>query len=461
MPTSPGVYWFLDGDDKVLYVGKAKNIKNRLSQYAHRQDERTQIDSLLAQTQTVKFAVLESELEALLVEAELIKKYQPHYNILLKDDKSNLYICIGPGSFPKIFTARKLEILHTQEKWTTFGPFQSGYKVRQVLEIARRIFQWCDKPSQRQLATGDRSQSKEKVSVANDLSPLVSGHNVRPCFYYHLGLCSGACIGAVDAEAYDAMIAALKKFLRGRTSELVRQFKTDIAAASLSQQFEKAALLRDQLHALITVTSPKYRLRPDMTLPVLTMQQEAEALISLRATLREYLSIAATAPLGRIEGYDISNIQGTNASCSMVTAIDGKLDHSEYKHFGIKTLNTPNDYAMLQEALTRRQQHPEWGIPDVVLIDGGKGQLRSVLSVWHWPSVVVSIAKKPDRLIIPLSLQGQSRKQTDTLRLTYKEVPLTPDLPATRLLQSIRDESHRFAKRLHSIKRTKALISSS
>jgi excinuclease ABC subunit C len=434
VPLLPGVYWFLDGSGSVLYVGKAKNLKNRLRQYANLEDERPQIASLLASAIEVKWQVRESELEALLVEAELIRRYQPHYNILLKDDKSSLYICIGTGLFPRVFMARKPEILRASEKWTTFGPYQSGYKVKQVLEITRHVFKWCEK-------VGAKAKGKE------------IRENTNPCFYYHLKLCNGACIGKVSAEQYAEMIHDLKQFLRGKTSELVKEFKTEIITLSESQSYESAAQVRDQLDALTVVTSPKYRLRPDMTIPMLTNKMEEEALISLRSILRQFLPLPANAQLTRIEGYDISNIQGTNASCSMVTAIDGTMDHSEYKHFGIKTLSTPNDYAMLKEALTRRQNHPEWGIPDVVLIDGGKGQLRGVTSVWNWRSIVISIAKKPDRLFIPLRTIEKKKE-----KLVFKEVLLTPDLPATRLLQSIRDESHRFAKRLHIIKRNKKLL---
>ncbi|HSW89912.1 MAG TPA: GIY-YIG nuclease family protein [Patescibacteria group bacterium] len=433
LSSSPGVYWFLDGSGSVLYVGKAKNLKNRLSQYAKKEDERPQIGKLLSQIDKVKNQILESELEALLVEAQLIQRYQPPFNILLKDDKSNLYIAIGPGNFPKVFTARKPEVLRTSEKWTTFGPFQSGYKVRQVLEIARRIFKWCDLPA---------NASHQAMQA---------GHpsNLKPCFYYHLGLCSGACVGKIKPSEYKEMTGDLKKFLRGKTSELTKEFKQEIAEYSESKAFEKAALVRDQLEALATVTSPKYRLRPDMTLPVLTTKLEEEALISLRAILRQYISLPAGADLKRIEGYDISNISGTNATCSMVTAINGEMDHREYKHFSIKTLNTPNDFAMLKEALTRRQNHPDWGIPEIVLIDGGKGQLRSVISIWKWPSVVVSIAKRPDRLIVPMGVYP---------KLTYKEIVLTPEIGASRLLQTIRDESHRFSRRLHHIKRDKELL---
>lgn len=472
MPSLPGVYWFLDGNGDVLYVGKAKVLKNRLTQYARKQDDRPQIDKLLSQVNSVRFQILQSEVEALLVEAELIRRYQPSFNILLKDDKSNLYICIGPGEFPRVFTARKAEVLHASEKWTTFGPFQSGYKVRQVMEIARRIFKWCEKPLQRQQATdySTKNNTKRNNPVASELSPVDLKHNARPCFYYHLGLCTGACTGKVSAPEYEVMIGNLKQFLRGKTSELVKQFKAEIEVLSEEEHFEKAAIVRDQLDALITVTSPKYRLRPDMTIPVLTDKMEEEALVSFRSVLRQYLSLPANTPIHRIEGYDISNIQGTNASCSMVVAIDGVMTNSEYKHFGIKTLNTPNDFAMLKEALTRRQNHPEWGMPDVLLIDGGKGQLRSVLSIWNWQTVVVSIAKKPDRLIIPIigrkafgkshlaAKESPKSNAQGPMSISYKEIELTPDLPATRLLQSIRDESHRFAKRLHKIKRDKDMI---
>lgn len=252
----------------------------------------------------------------------------------------------------------------------------------------------------------------------------------------------------------------VKEFLRGKTSQLIKEYKQQIEVYSSHREFEKAALTRDQLETLIHVTSPKYRLAPDLVLPILTHNKKQEALVSLRAVLRQYINLPATLPLTRIEGYDVSNIQGTNPTCSMVVAINGMMTNSEYKHFSIRGLNTPNDYAMLKETLSRRQNHPEWGIPDLVLIDGGKGQLRIALSVWRWPSIVVSIAKKPDRLLIPI-LQDTTAKRGKAIvpSITYKEIHLTPDLPASQLLQHMRDESHRFAKRLHTIKRTKSMVS--
>lgn len=413
-----------------MYVGKAKNLKKRIAQYANLQDERPQIGKLVNTAATLKFEVLESELMALLVEAELIKKYQPAFNILLKDDKSNLYICITRDKFPRILMLRRPEILRFGQNYTSFGPFPSGYKVKQVLQIARHIFKWCDHP----------------------------GDLIRPCFYTHIGLCSGACTGEVEAEAYKDMIAHLKDFLRGHTSKLLKELKTELDDKVGSEKFEEAAILRDQINVITQVLSPSYRLAPDLTLPVLTANRQQEALLSLRSILRDYLPLPATFEIERIEGYDISNIQGTSPTASMVVAMNGKMDHNEYRHFGIKSLSTPNDFAMMEETLTRRQSHPEWGIPSIVLLDGGKGQLRRVLSIWQWPSVVVSIAKEPDRLIIPIVTPPDDKHKNSKTKITYQEVELNDDIPATRLLQTIRDESHRFSRRLHHIKRDKSMF---
>lgn len=433
MPSSPGVYWFLGKNDKVLYVGKAKNLKTRVKQYAFLTDERPQIAKLVATATQIKWEVQESELQALLVEAALIKKYQPGFNILLKDDKSNLYIALTKEDFPKVLTLRKPELLRLSTKVTSFGPYQSAFKVRQVMEIARGIFKWCERPL---------SESKVK--------------NERPCFYTHIGLCRGACTGLVSQADYKELIAHLKEFLNGKSFSLIQTLKREIETAVQAKDFERAGVLRDQISAITQVTSKEYRLRPDLTLPVLTSNLEQEALFSLRSLIGTYYPLPRTAKLTRIEGYDISNIQGTNPTASMVVAIKGQMDHSEYRHFGIKTLTTPNDYAMMKETLTRRQLHPEWGQPDVILIDGGKGQLRAALSVWKWPGVVVSIAKDPDRLIIPVTTTQKPKLSQPKIK--YTEIKLDEDVPATRILQMIRNESHRFSRRLHHIKRDKTLF---
>lgn len=402
-----------------------------MRQYVNLTDERPQIAELISTAIDLHWEVQDSELQALLVEAALIKKYQPSFNILLKDDKSNLYIAITHDEYPRVLTLRKPELLRLSKRVTSFGPYQSAYKSRQVLEIARSIFCWCDRP----LAKG--KVKKEK-----------------PCFYTHLGLCSGACTGVVPKDEYREMITHLKEFLGGKSQQLVRLLKQELETRATNKEFEKAARLRDQITTIIQVTSKEYRLKPDLTLPVLTTNLIQEALFSLRSFLASYYPIPRTSKLKRIEGYDISNIQGTSPTASMVVAINGQMDHNEYRHFGIKTLATPNDYAMMKETLTRRQQHPQWGQPDVILIDGGKGQLRAALSVWKWPGLVVSIAKEPDRLIIPIITEPKITKS----KFKYKEIKLGEEIPATRLLQQIRNESHRFSRRLHHIKREKSLF---
>lgn len=436
MPSLPGVYWFLDANDKVLYVGKAKNLKNRVRQYASLKDTRPQIGTLVALSKKINWIPQESELQALLVEAALIKKYQPEYNILLKDDKSNLYIAISRDKFPKVVTLRKPELLRLSRKVISYGPYQSAYKVRQVLEIARGIFKWCERP----LAYQQYQEIKQPP---------------KPCFYTHLGLCCGACTGLVSQSEYGEMVNHLRAFLNGKSFSLIQSLKQEIETAVAKKDFERAGYLRDQIKAITEVTAKEYRLKPDLTLPVLTSNLEQEAIFSLRSLIASYYPLPRTAKLARIEGYDISNIAGTSATASMVVALDGRMSHPQYRHFGIKTLTTPNDFAMLKETLTRRQQHPEWGQPDAILIDGGKGQLRSVLSVWKWPGVVVSIAKDPDRLIIPIVSVAKFSKA----KIKYHEIILDRDLPATRLLQQIRDESHRFSRRLHHIKRDKKMFS--
>jgi excinuclease ABC subunit C len=156
-------------------------------------------------------------------------------------------------------------------------------------------------------------------------------------------------------------------------------------------------------------------------------------------------------PLARIEGYDVSNIQGTNPAVSMVTFTDGTPDTDNYRIFNIKLMDTPNDYFMLQEALTRRQNHPKWGTPNLVLIDGGKGQVKAALKVWNWYCPVIGIAKHPDRLVLPYFEQEETKK--DLGKLKYHIVKLDESHPTLKLIQQIRDESHRFAQKQHKKRR--------
>lgn len=367
----------------------------------------------------LQFTALSSDLEALLVEAELIRLHQPHYNILLKDDKSPLYIVITQEEFPRVLTARKKQVQKSMLKGMALGPFPSGYSVRQVLELVRHIFPWCNE--------------KRKTG--------------KPCFYHHLGLCSGACTGKVSQEDYKEMIYQLRLFLHGKTSDVVNDLKLQMKVASENKEYEKAALYRDKIQMIQEVTTRKRVFGPVLFVPQLSILETQEMLLRLTRLISTYISLPKSYVFHRIEGYDISNTQGSRPTASMVVFTDGQADKPEYRSFNIRLGGTPNDFGMMREALTRRLQHPEWKFPDLVLIDGGKGQLSAALSVWNRTTPVVSLAKEPDRLVI-----------YDQTNKTYHVVPLEVEDHGARLLRRVRDESHRFAKKNHTRRRTKSLL---
>jgi excinuclease ABC subunit C len=442
----------------VLYVGKAKNLKNRITSYKQWQGTTGKTRRLVFHATKLKHQVLESELEALLIEAELIRTHQPQYNILLKDDKTPLYVNITNEQYPRVLMIRKKEVEKQSLSGTIFGPFQSGYQVKEVLHLARKIFPYC---------TANRG-------------PLYGTPKNSPCFDFHLDLCSGACIGRVTPEQYQETIEQLKLFLRGKKRDVVKTIEADMKDASAKEEYEYAAKLRDRIQLIKAVTQSTYRLKPELQLPKLKESLRAEGLIYLRRLLSIHFSLPKTYPLTRIEGYDVSNIQGTNASVAQVTFVNGQPAKDQYRLFNIRTLKTPNDFAMLQEALLRRQNHPEWGAPNLIVIDGGKGQLRAALKVWGWTTPVISIAKKPDRLIFPLfniddkkapkkasSKTSPKRKIVpeneftpahDLSHLTYHEVKLAENHPTLNLIQQVRDESHRFSKFQHKRLRDKNMF---
>jgi len=435
------VYWFLDSSENVLYVGKAKSLKKRLYSYTlvKRLPERT--TQLVQTAVAVKTQTLTSELEALLVEAELIRTYQPPFNILLKDDKSPIYVHISKDTFPKVTAVRKSDIISQQLKGTVLGPFQSAYKLREVLYLARDIFPWCNQ-------RGSASQPEQK-----------------PCFYYHLGLCSGACIGEVTPEEYQLTLKSLTDFLKGKTKQVARQLESSMKAAAEIEDFERATELRNRHQLVVEVTQPTYRLKPDLLLGTqLTGNTAREQLTHLRRVLHTYAGLSTQSSLYRIEGYDVSNLQGELAAVGMVVFVKGEPAKQEYRLFNIKSLTTPNDYHMLKEALQRRQNHPEWTRPHLVVIDGGKGQLRAALSVWHWQCPVISIAKNPDRLIIPIFEQGLQVKPADDGEWKppnisgYHVLALPAQHPALNLVQKIRDETHRFSKKQFTRRKVSSLV---
>lgn len=428
------MYSFIDDAGKILYVGKAKNLKKRITSYSKYQKLLPRIRQLVTTASEIKFQTLESELEALLVEAELIRAHQPPFNIRLKDDKSPIYIEITQEKFPKLKKRRKQDITLRQPK-ITIGPFASSYKLNEVLKIARRIFPWCDGQTYKKNLPQQSQSSKA-------------------CFYYHLDLCPGACTGEINPQQYQSQIDQLLLFLRGKKKNVINSLIAERDQSSANQQYERAAKLNQQIEMIKEVTGKKYRLKPNIVLPAFSRNQTTEGLVHLRKILSDHLQIPKNYVISRVEGYDVSNIQGKDAAVSMIVFTQGQPDSKEYRLFNIYSLATPNDYQMLKEAVLRRQNHPEWAKPNLVVIDGGKGQLRAVLSVWKWPGVVISIAKNPDRIIIPVNIQRYNNR----LAISYQVIRLPDNHPALQLIRRIRDESHRFARRQHQRLRTKSFF---
>ena len=312
-----------------------------------------------------------------------------------------------------------------QKNLAVLGPFQSSYKLSEVLKIVRPIFPWCNK------------QNKK---------------DVKACLYYHLELCPGACCQQISEIDYKENIKNLISFLKGKGKTINQKLKKEMLAAAEKEEFEKAQLIKKQLENIALVTSKQYKLKPDLILPNFEQKQKSEALIHLRRIMNQEKIINHNYQFKRIEGYDVSNIQGTNAVVSMVTFINGESEKSEYKYFKIKSLNTPNDYKMLQEALKRRLNHPEWGKVDLIVIDGGKGQVRAAKKIVKNYCPVIGLVKHPDRLV--LSIENLEKKD----QIETKIVPLIKNHPTLKLLEEIRDESHRFAKKQHSRLRNKNLL---
>jgi len=526
LPTSPGVYLMRDAEGNILYVGKAANLRHRVSSYfSARYKLSTKLQRMVARINDVDFFITSSEQEALILELNLIKQHRPRYNVRLKDDKTFPYLKISINEeWPKLYMTRRLE----KDGGRYFGPFANAKSVRQTLNVLKGIFPFrsCSRP--------------------------ISGANSRACLEYHMGRCIAPCIGEASQQEYANVIKQVILFLEGKQERIVRELESRMNRAADALEFEKAALLRDQIEAINRVIEGQkiaatirgeqdviafaqdkdqacvqvFFIRngkligresfilegtrseepqPIMTSfvkqfyasspyipPLLLLQHPVEDTAIIESWLQEKRGskvriqvprrgnkkqlvniVAENAQQGllkvkqlatpsaietaldeiqrelqmprtprRIEGYDISNIQGTAAVGSMVVFDEGKPKPAHYRRFRIKTVSGANDYAMIQEVLRRRFKRstgasaPDaWTIlPDLVLIDGGKGQLNAARSVMEELGVslipVASLAKENEEIFIP---------QKD------EPVILPRSSPGLQLLQRLRDEAHRFA----------------
>jgi excinuclease ABC subunit C len=553
LPEKPGVYIMKNAAGEIIYVGKAIILRNRVRSYFQdRGDQSPKTRKLVSQIADLEWIVVGSELEALILEMNLIKKHRPRFNIRLKDDKRYPYIKVHLADpFPKITVTRQM----VKDGSQYFGPYTSVWAVHQTLDLLRHIFPYL---------TCDRE---------------ITGLDARPCLYYDIKLCTGPCIGAIKQKGYRQLITDLCAFLDGHTEPIVNRLRQEMAAASEEMLFEKAATLRDQINAIDRVvekqkvissdqrdsdvlaiaradgeacvqiffirngkligreyfvlegteeipdsevvgefmkqfyseaaTIPERVLLPneieeaqiikqwmrsrrggqkvELSVPKsgtshdlvkMATENAVETLQALRgqweadknkqtqalAELQEALTLAA--PINRIECYDISNTQGTASVGSMVVFEQGTPSKNMYRHFNIKSVVGPDDFASMEEVLTRRfkrwqaaqEQHtvgekvdPSFSVlPDLLIVDGGKGQLGRAVSV-------LAQFDLSDRVTVV----GLAKQQEELFRPNVEQSLLLPrHSQALYLIQRVRDEAHRFAITAHRKARGKLGVAS-
>lgn len=400
----------------MLYVGKAKNLKNRVSSYFLQKDLGEKTKNLVSQIKKIKIVVVESELESLLLEASLIKKYEPKYNVSLKDGKAYPLIRITmQHPFPAVLMARKQD----DPKSLYFGPYPNASAVKLVLKTLRRIFPYSSQIN----------------------------HPKRICLYHHLGLCP--CIPALNdpekSKEYKRNLKHIIGLLEGKKTNVVKELERERNQESTMQHFEQAHLLQKQINALSYVTSSVHKPFEYETNPNLRSDLREEEIQSLQTILKEHG--IGTQRLERIECYDISNLATTNAVGSMVVFIDGEKDGSKYRRFKIRRVKGQNDFAMMQEVLQRRIKHlKDWGAPNLIIVDGGKGQISSA-----------SQALEENNIAIPLV--GLAKREETIITSDFKEITLPKSSKALQLVMRIRDEAHRFALTYQRLLRSRSTFS--
>ena len=533
LPNQPGVYQFYDDQERIIYVGKAKNLKNRVSSYFRKQVDSRKTQRLVKNISSIKHIVVPTESDALILENTLIKEHQPRYNILLRDDKTYPWICIKKEAFPRVFTTRKVQ----KDGSEYFGPFTNFKTVRLLMNLIQELY--------------------PLRNCSYDLRPKsIESKNYKVCLEYHIGNCLGACVGEQNEADYDNQIGEIRALLRGNFSQAIRGFQKKMNLAADRLDFEEAQKQKNKIEILTNYQSKsavvsatisnvdvcsvisdeqtayvnylhvaygsivrfhnmeiKKKLEEsdedvlrvvvvelrrrfasaskEVILPVsielgddirVTVPQKGEKKkllgLSLRnakqGRLEQLKQIKISDPQQHsmrlmnqmkkdlrlqvlpehIECFDNSNIQGSNPVAACVVFRQAKPAKKEYRHYIIKTVTGANDYASMEEVIYRRYKRlleEKQNLPQLIVIDGGKGQLSSALlsidalGLRH-KIAVIGIAKRLEEIYypndpIPLYLD----KRSETLKI----------------IQQLRNEAHRFGVRLHRNRRSKNAVSSS
>ncbi len=391
LPETPGVYLMKGAKGGILYIGKAVNLKRRVSSYFLRPHD-SRIEKVVQEIRKIEVRKTDTAIEALILEADLIKKYQPPFNICEKDDKSFPYVVITKEKFPRVLLVRGKDLKQKNigiQYGAMHGPFTSPSSIREALRILRKIFPWNTHPPE---DIGKR----------------------KPCFDAQIGLCPGLCVGAGGRMEYLKTVKNIKLLFEGKKKRIITNLEREMREMSKKLEFEKAEKIRRRILALQHIQDV-----------ALVKENEVG---NYELGIKNYGA--------RIEGYDISNISGTSAVGAMVVFENGKPAKNWYRKFKIRTLKKPNDVGMLKEMLPRRFRHigeENWPKPDLVLIDGGTGQVRVAREVLKTAGLnipVVGIAK------------GPTRKKNDI-------IGRIPGFTNEGTLVRVRDEAHRFAITYH------------
>ncbi len=530
LPNQPGVYQYFDANDKILYVGKAKDLKKRVSSYFTKNYSYGKTRALVKKIVTIKHIVVETETDALLLENNLIKKYQPRYNVLLKDDKSYPWICIKNERFPRVFSTRRI----FKDGSEYFGPYTSMKTVHTLLDLIKGLYQ---------LRTCNYDLAKDKIE---------SGR-YKVCLEFHLGNCKGPCEGLQSVDEYHENINSIREILKGNFKDSLHQFKDQMKCFAQSMEFEQAQRIKEKINILenyqskSTVVNPKisnvdvFSIVSDESYGYVNFLQLSYGSIirshtmeikkKLDETDEDLLQLAITEirqrfnstskeiyvpfelELGEevkvsipklgdkrrilelsernakyyrmeqlkqvkiidpdrhvnrimaqmktdlrlkeeprhIECFDNSNIQGTNPVAACVVFKDGKPSKKDYRHFNIKTVDGPDDFASMEEVVYRRYKRlvdEEQPLPQLIIIDGGKGQLSSALKSLEQLNLrgkiaIIGIAKRLEELFYP-----------------FDPIPLYLDKKSETLkvIQQLRNEAHRFGIEHHRNRRSKGAL---
>ena len=416
-PAIDGVYIFRVGN-KISYIGKSVNIKARLLSHLENAKTDPKEAGIINSSDNIECIATDSEFKALILESKLIQKYRPKYNARWRDDKSYLYLKVTvKDEYPKLFAVRR----ERDGRSRYFGPFPSTKSVEEILKAVRRIFPYC---------------SQHKIGK-------------KPCFYSKIRLCA-PCPSYINGlkdqvirgrlkRLYRRNIRNIIKILEGETEVIIKGLRKEMDEFSAFQKYEEALAVRNKIYQFEHMIHDR-ALSADIES---VYNQSAERTSDLTNLLGRFFEDLKS--VSRVECYDISNLSGKEATASMVVFTDGIADKSQYRRFRIKNKSARSDFERMAEVLERRLKN-KWPMPQLFVVDGGKPQVQTAMSVFRKMSIkipLIGIAKRPDRIVI-------GKENTPTI---------SPDLsrPAFSLIRAIRDESHRFAKKYHLLLRNKRL----